>query len=123
MQGVSGPAPSSITSSWYNLALISDTATYSGNTNSYSMLLTQLDTDSQYEVRLRAMNKHGWSSLSEPFLFNTASELYSDCTDLTSHHHLNISQFVQLEISEKISTLLTLTKLDTRKVWRVLCRS
>ena len=40
------------------------------------MLLTQLDTDSQYEVRLRAMNKHGWSSLSEPFLFNTASEYH-----------------------------------------------
>ena len=31
MQGVSGPAPSSITSSWYNLALISDSASYSGS--------------------------------------------------------------------------------------------
>ena len=30
-QGVSGPAPSSITSSWYNLALISDSASYSGS--------------------------------------------------------------------------------------------
>ena len=74
LQGLKTSRPDTNTSSWYNLALISDTATYSGNTNSYSMLLTQLETDSQYEVRLRAMNKHGWSSLSEPFLFNTASE-------------------------------------------------
>ena len=74
LQGLKTSRPNTNTSSWYNLALISDSASYSGNTNSYSMLLTQLETDSQYEVRLRAMNKHGWSSLSEPFLFNTASE-------------------------------------------------
>ena len=71
LQGVNTSRPDTDTSSWYNLALISDTATF---TNSYSMVLTQLETDSQYEVRLRAMNKHGWSSLSEPFIFNTASE-------------------------------------------------
>ena len=74
LQGLKTSQPDTATSSWYNLALISDTASYSGSTNSYSMLLTQLETDSQYEVRLRAMNKHGWSSLSEPFIFNTASE-------------------------------------------------
>ena len=74
LQGLKTSRPNTNTSSWYNLALISDSASYSGNTNSYSMLLTQLETDSQYEVRLRAMNKHGWSSLSEPFIFNTASK-------------------------------------------------
>merc|ERR1719150_953861 len=74
LKGLKTSQPDTATSSWYNLALISDTASYSGSTNSYSMLLTQLETDSQYEVRLRAMNKHGWSSLSEPFIFNTASQ-------------------------------------------------
>ena len=98
LQGLKTSRPDTNTSSWYNLALISDTATYSGNTNSYSMLLTQLDTDSQYEVRLRAMSKHGWSSLSEPFLFNTASEypvqpstsLPSIFTTQNYHHQLNL---------------------------------
>ena len=28
--------------------------------------------DSEYEVRIRAMNRQGWSQLSEPFYFTTA---------------------------------------------------
>ena len=84
MQGVRSTKPDTNTSSWYNLALISDTATFSGHSNSYSMLLTQLETDSQYEVRLRAMNRHGWSSLSQPFLFTTASE-YCEATSQSTN--------------------------------------
>ena len=68
--------PDTNTSSWYNLALISDSASYSGAGagSGYHMMLTGLDTDCEYEVRLRAMNKHGWSQLSDPFIFSTASE-------------------------------------------------
>ena len=36
------------------------------------MVLTGLETGAQYEVRLRAMNKQGWSSLSDSFYFTTA---------------------------------------------------
>ena len=32
----------------------------------------------QYEVRLRAMNRQGWSPLSESFIFNTAGEREGD---------------------------------------------
>lgn len=73
-KGVSSSQPDSNTSSWYNLALISDSASYSGSGHSYHMLLTGLDTDCQYEVRIRAMNSHGWSQLSEPFIFTTSSQ-------------------------------------------------
>jgi len=73
-KGVTSSSPNLNTSSWYNLALISDSASYSGSGHSYSMLLTGLDKDCQYEVRLRAMNSHGWSQLSEPFIFTTSSQ-------------------------------------------------
>ncbi len=36
------------------------------------MELTGLTSDSEYEVRLRAMNSQGWSQLSNPFQFRTA---------------------------------------------------
>ena len=39
-QGVSSQNPDSKTSSWYNLALISESASYSGTGQSYHMLLT-----------------------------------------------------------------------------------
>ena len=52
VQGVSSASPDLNTSSWYNLALISDSASYSGTGDTYHMLLTGLDTDCQYEVRL-----------------------------------------------------------------------
>ena len=55
--------------SWYNLALISES---DGDTDSYSMVLTGLDMGAEYEVRLRAMNRQGWSPLSESFIFTTA---------------------------------------------------
>lgn len=76
LQGLSSVSPDLTTSSWYNLALISDSASYSGSGagSGYHMMLTGLDTDAEYEVRLRAMNNHGWSQLSEPFLFSTSSE-------------------------------------------------
>ena len=38
------------------------------------MVLTGLEADSEYEVRLRAMNRHGWSQLSQPFVFYTSSK-------------------------------------------------
>ena len=79
LQGVSSSMPDSNTSSWYNLALISDSASYSGSGHSYHMLLTGLDTDCQYEVRIRAMNSHGWSQLSEPFIFTTSSKYFFGC--------------------------------------------
>lgn len=77
LQGLSSVSPDLSTSSWYNLALISDSASYSGSGGAgsgYHMMLTGLDTDAEYEVRLRAMNNHGWSQLSEPFIFSTSSE-------------------------------------------------
>ena len=36
------------------------------------MELTGLTGDTEYEVRLRAMNSQGWSQLSNPFQFRTA---------------------------------------------------
>jgi hypothetical protein len=59
--------------SWYNLALISDHGGHDSS-NIYSMVLTGLDKGAEYEVRLRAMNRQGWSGLSESFIFNTASK-------------------------------------------------
>merc|ERR1711983_678789 len=97
MGGVSSQNPDSKTSSWYNLALISESASYSGTGQSYHMLLTGLDTDCQYEVRLRAMNNHGWSQLSEPFIFTTSSE---DKQELLSSSFL----------SSKSPNMLTLSK-------------
>ena len=35
------------------------------------MDLTGLLSDAEYEVRIRAMNKQGWSQLSQPFFFKT----------------------------------------------------
>ena len=58
--------------SWYNLALISENE---DGTDSYSMVLTGLDKGAQYEVRLRAMNRQGWSPLSESFIFSTAGKM------------------------------------------------
>lgn len=71
--------------SWHNLALISDGGQEQGT---YSMLLTALEREAEYEVRrklredhhhhvllqlrLRAMNRQGWSALSQPFRFQTA---------------------------------------------------
>ena len=59
--------------SWYNLALISDGGG-GREGDSYSMVLTGLDMGAEYEVRLRAMNRQGWSPLSQSFIFNTASK-------------------------------------------------
>jgi len=59
--------------SWYNLALISENE---DGTDSYSMVLTGLDKGAQYEVRLRAMNRQGWSPLSESFIFSTADSSF-----------------------------------------------
>ena len=59
--------------SWNNLALISDGGGQDSS-NTYSMVLTGLDMGAEYEVRLRAMNRQGWSGLSESFVFNTASK-------------------------------------------------
>jgi hypothetical protein len=39
------------------------------------MELTGLTNDTEYEVRLRAMNSQGWSQLSNPFLFRTAGRV------------------------------------------------
>jgi hypothetical protein len=38
----------------------------------FRMELTGLASDTEYEVRLRAMNSQGWSQLSSPFQFRTA---------------------------------------------------
>jgi Fibronectin type III domain len=38
----------------------------------FSLDLSGLNPDSEYEVRIRAMNRQGWSQLSEPFFFTTA---------------------------------------------------
>ena len=54
--------------SWYTLALISEN---DDGSDSYSMVLTGLDKGAQYEVWLRAMNRQGWSPLSESFIFST----------------------------------------------------
>ena len=59
--------------SLYKLALISD-GRGQDSSNTYSMVLTGLDMGAEYEVRLRAMNRQGWSAFSESFIFNTASE-------------------------------------------------
>ena len=42
--------------SWYNLALISEN---DDGSDSYSMVLRDLDKGAQYEVRLRAMTRQG----------------------------------------------------------------
>ena len=59
--------------SWNNLALISDGGGHD-STEMYSMVLTGLVKGAEYEVRLRAMNRQGWSGLSASFIFKTASE-------------------------------------------------
>ena len=38
------------------------------------MDLTGLLSDAEYEVRIRAMNKQGWSQLSQPFYFKTSGK-------------------------------------------------
>ena len=52
LQGLSSVTPDLVTSSWYNLALISDSASYSGSGagSGYHMMLTGLETDAEYEV-------------------------------------------------------------------------
>jgi len=63
---------------WNNLALISDSAQSNGkHKDEFKMELTGLLSDSVYEVRIRAMNKQGWSQLSLPFFFRTSGKLYS----------------------------------------------
>jgi hypothetical protein len=59
--------------SWNNLALISDGGGHD-STEMYSMVLTGLVKGEEYEVRLRAMNRQGWSVLSASFIFKTASK-------------------------------------------------
>ena len=38
----------------------------------YSMTLSGLVPDAVYEIRVRAMNSHGWSPLSDSFQFKTS---------------------------------------------------
>ena len=54
LQGLSSVTPDLVTSSWYNLALISDSASYSGSGagSGYHMMLTGLETDAEYEVMM-----------------------------------------------------------------------
>ena len=42
------------------------------------MELTGLTGDTEYEVRLRAMNSQGWSQLSNPFQFRTAGNVIAE---------------------------------------------
>jgi len=109
-KGVSSQNPDSKTSSWYNLALISESASYSGTGQSYHMLLTGLDIDCQYEVRLRAMNKHGWSQLSEPFIFTTSSE---DKQELLSSSFLSSKSPNMLTLSTFIISFILSVMLNT----------
>ncbi|XP_023328699.1 neuronal growth regulator 1 [Eurytemora carolleeae] len=62
---------------WHNLALISDTGAQQGvEKDEYKMDLTGLLSDAEYEVRIRAMNKQGWSQLSQPFFFKTSGSVF-----------------------------------------------
>ena len=59
------------------------------------MDLTGLVSDAEYEVRIRAMNRQGWSQLSNPFYFKTSGitpmqEKETKLT-LTMKYKLNIS--------------------------------
>ena len=69
LQGILTSPSGDTPGSWYNLALISET---DDGSDSFSMILTGLDMGAHYEVRLRAMNRQGWSPLSESFIFTTA---------------------------------------------------
>ena len=40
--------------------------------DTYSMELSGLTGDCEYEVRIRAMNSQGWSPLSSSFIFRTS---------------------------------------------------
>jgi hypothetical protein len=73
LQGSTSSEENTEPGSWNNLALISDGGGHDSS-DAYSMVLTGLDMGAEYEVRLRAMNRQGWSGLSESFIFNTASE-------------------------------------------------
>ena len=44
----------------------------------FRMELTGLTGDTEYEVRLRAMNSQGWSQLSNPFQFRTAGNVIAE---------------------------------------------
>ncbi len=48
---------------YINVVLMQDT---------YSMELSGLTGDCEYEVRIRAMNSQGWSPLSSSFIFRTS---------------------------------------------------
>ena len=72
MQGFATSIDGGDSGSWYNLALISEN---DDGSDSYSMVLTGLDKGGHYEVRLRAMNRQGWSPLSESFTFSTAGRM------------------------------------------------
>jgi len=87
--------------SWHNLALISEGGQQQ---DSYSMVLTGLEEEAEYELRLRAMNRQGWSGLSEPFHFRTAGPGgYMDIKaplsgrQLTSGGRSDLHQLHQLE--------------------------
>jgi len=78
--------------SWNNLALISDGGAQTGHSDTYSMVLTGLNKDAEYEVRLRTMNRQGWSGLSDSFTFTTAgSNFQADNFSSLSGRHLTSS--------------------------------
>ena len=52
------------------------------------MDLTGLLSDAEYEVRIRAMNKQGWSQLSQPFFFKTSGK--KGCSQLCNLSSLNL---------------------------------
>jgi len=84
--------------SWNNLALISDGR--SQHSSTYSMVLTGLDKSAEYEVRLRTMNRQGWSGLSNSFTFTTAS------FTIQADNYSSLSGR-QLTSSSRISTIST----------------
>jgi len=81
--------------SWFNLALVSDAT--SDSQGSYSMALTGLEKGAEYEVRLRAMNRQGWSSLSDSFKFKMAESSYQiDSLSSLSGSHLTSNSSKQI---------------------------
>ena len=61
------------------------------------MELTGLLSDSLYEVRIRAMNKQGWSQLSQPFFFKTSGINNSSEEEQWEDYHTLHLEFISLQ--------------------------
>ncbi|XP_023336518.1 neural cell adhesion molecule 1 [Eurytemora carolleeae] len=83
----SGRAVTEAEGTWHNLALITEKTRLFQDT--YSMELSGLTGDCEYEVRIRAMNSQGWSPLSSSFIFRTSGIIYRPLPSVYSEGQLS----------------------------------